>query len=206
MQKSLFFSLILAALLSGCGGDSNSSAAVASNPQPSKAPINVSVPADAQVSDYSCVLEEVFVLGGVEQTARIEYQGVARDWKDAAGVSHSIGEESDYAYYSRSRTEKLGENRRKAYISNDIYQLVNNVWEKESHEIIRTSETIDGVRRVVENIEDGVMKPYFWESTFTEESDKVMVTVRRHTRPEVKNKNGKEFKKITETCRDTSRN
>jgi hypothetical protein len=192
--------LSLLVFLSACGGKdkSSSSGALGNTNDP-----QVTVPANAEVFDYSCNEVREYVLAGDNMVRSVEYPdfGVSRGWSEG-DFWMSYDEDSQGAYKSltKARQEKISDVQYRSVSEFTDWSLADGQWTKTVRNFDRTWLKEGNLRRNLSNKVNGEEKPYYWtvETTFID--DKTERTIQRHTNPGVKNEGDIRYTKIELTC------
>lgn len=201
-MKFLFI-CITALVLTACGKDetvSSSGGEIGGGQSP-----QVSVPANAIVSDYKCTdTEEYENQSGAMITENFNYSGTTFEWKE--GQENLLySEEATYKMLSRSTKHSLSESQYRILSTISSWYLENGAWKKTDHSYDRIWLKEENGRRNVSNKEDGVDKPYFWRQEFFSINDKIERTVNYHLNPSVRDGDGRHYVRITSECVDTYR-
>lgn len=210
MKKLLATSLLLALAACGSKEKEKTSDPVIDN----RSQRQVTIPAGATRSTYSCEEKSEFLQGnsGARGTQTLTYSGKVWSWveQDQSG-NRELDIDVDYneddnlldRTLSRSRTVKLKENEYRVYTDDAFWSFENNAWQKSG----QTTERIfqigeDKVRRTILYRVNGELKPYSWDSSVTKIDDRTTQTVRHHTNPGSRNRDGRTYLAITLTCTD----
>lgn len=202
MKNFLTLSL-LALALSACGSDDKKT--TSDGLTGTEGP-NVTVPAGAHLSDYDCLTREEFSENGVAKVTETRTTGMTSFWKED-GFSFSYDEDTDGNYKGLNKYRKTPTELTKYRQEGELRQwlMEGGKWLKFEKSYVRVFEKNGSIIRNLSNIEDGAEKPYYYVREVTEIDRDTTRTVSRHTNPGVRNRDGRTFTSIVETCTDKER-
>jgi hypothetical protein len=167
----------------------------------------ISIPANATVTDYSC--EEVAtynVAGATGLNERTTYGGVNYIWIDADTlVTYNQNNSGQIKELSREKSQDNGTQRRST-IDVSTWNQINSIWSKKTQTIDQTSVLENGQRRIVLYRVNGVPTSPTWSSTVENiASSPSWKKIDHHLNPASRNDGTRTYSNIDQTCVYTQR-